>query len=123
MAKEEWTVVFDVKSAGMISPAVWAEKKLKVTKLSDGSTLEKNEGGINRAGIKTNTVQNAKIVTVIAESAEEAALAVSKFYGCGGQGATPAVLEAAQNGPKTSQFINGKMAAVVTGNLTEVAVI
>ncbi len=126
MAKEEWTVLFDIKSAGNIEPAVWAEKKLKVVN-GAAETKEKNEGGVNRqpgANIKTNVVQEAKIVTVIAESAEEAVLAVRKYYAAGGKTAAEAgQLETAGVAGPIGNFVNAsKWAAAVTGNLTEVTV-
>lgn len=134
MAKEEFTVLFGVQdSAG--APAIWAEKKLKVLNAA-GETKEKNlsppeTSGYKAGGsvVKSCEPQECKIVTITAESAEEACLAVYKYYGQGGQFAaenkllenvTPNATTASATGPNTMTGLNtGKWAA---GVLTEVAV-
>lgn len=128
MAEEEWTVMFDPKPVGNLAPPNWAKAKNKVINAA-GETKEKNTGGVNRQPgvLKTSVPQEVKIVTIVAESAEEAILAVNKFYSLGGQSCPEKVLETASlasTGPKTTTPTvgNAKMAAVVTGNLTEVAV-
>ncbi len=120
MPKEEYTVVYDIQAAGSPAPAVWAEKKLKIVNAA-GETKEKNESGVNRGtGVpKTTVPQNAKIVTIIAESAEEAVLAVQKYYSQGGQFAVEAKqLESAvsTNLPAANTLIRGGkwMASVAT---------
>ncbi len=126
----EWTVLFDVKSCGTMSPAVgWAEKKLKVVNVA-GETKEKNTGGVDRqagAQVKTAEVQECKIVSILAESAEEACLAVNKFYGLGGPSALTTAAEGplevlVGNGPNGAKAYSGKQAAVAATNLTEVTV-
>lgn len=133
MAITEWTVIFDVQNCGTLSPLKWNEKQMKVVNAAL-ETKEKNIGGSASAAVTTNSrapfaikrnvPQNCKIVTVEAESAEEAILAVNKFYSYGGQSAATAVLEnVATSGPRTTNLVgNGKWAAVTAANLTEVAV-
>lgn len=109
MAKEAWTVLFDVKKAGSMEPALWAEKKLKV---QNGAleTKEKNAGlaTATPGAIKTVDVQECKFVTIEAESAEEAVLAVKKYYGSGGKTAAEAkqleTTTAALTGPQINNF-------------------
>ncbi len=136
MALEVWTVLWDVKSEGNLAPAgTWAQKKMKVVNAA-GETKEKNNSYANvPAGgvVKTSQVQSAKLVSVEAESAEEAVLAVKKFYavssgggtaGSGGVGQTQAEMwETASSlltGPRSNTAFTGKQAA---GVLTEVTVL
>lgn len=84
MAKEAFTVVYDIRSSGL-GPAEWAEKSIKV------KGGEKNAGRIAVAGQPQKASEphiniypkNTKTVTIEAESGEEAAEALRKFYGEG----------------------------------------
>jgi hypothetical protein len=76
LAKEKYTVIYSMQDAGGIGPANWAEKEVKV------KGGEKNAGYVGSA-LKIGEPLMAKVVTIEAEGAEEAAEAVRKFYGQG----------------------------------------
>jgi len=86
MAKEKWTVFYNVENAGTPAPANYKEKTIKV------KAGEKNNGLINsdtepstRSGTTLigNVPHQCKVVTIEAEGAEEAAEALRVFYGQG----------------------------------------
>ncbi len=111
--KEKFTVIYDLQDAGGQAPVAYKEKEI-VTKSG-----EKNAGGpAALAGVLiTNEIQNAKVVTVEAESAEEAAEAVRVFLTqgpvpSGGTGGTPVGTSGA--------MVNNKALAGKTSSLSEV---
>jgi hypothetical protein len=114
VAKEKWTVFYDVKDAGNQAPANWKEKELIV----EGK--EKNAGYVLAAfgTLITAEVQECKVVTIEAESAAEAAKAVQRFY-CGG------VTNPEKNAPAVTitgvagGFANNKVLAAKSSSLTE----
>jgi hypothetical protein len=124
VAKETWTVFYGQQRAGTQKPVNgWTEKNMKVAKISNGSTLEKNEPAVSAEPGKAITCipQECYFVSVIAESAEEACLVVDKFLSQGGANAT-----AGGGGPSIKgPFVNsgGKAFAALSSNLTEVGVL
>ncbi len=84
MAKEAWTLVYNIQASGQ-KPAEWAEKDIKV------KSKEKNAGRIAVAGQPQKASEpfiniyprNAKVVTIEAEGGPEAAEALRAFYGPG----------------------------------------
>lgn len=133
MAKEAWTVMFNIRDVGGMEPFIVKEKKLKVMTAA-GATKEKNgtyQLNAPAANIKTAEVQECYFVTLEAESAEEAVLAVQKYYGAGGKTAAEAgqLEEAGGGGPTSRQFTNaGKWLAfnykgAGENTTTEVAVV
>lgn len=84
IAKEAWTYVYNLQASGL-TPAEWVEKEVKV------KGGEKNAGRIAVAGQPQKSgashiniyPKNVKCVTIEAESAEEGAEALRKFYGEG----------------------------------------
>lgn len=76
MPKEKFTVLFEVQNAGNVAPPEWAEKSIKV------KAGEKNAGNVLPTRTMPNPA-NCKMVTIEAESGEEAAQAVRSFYGAG----------------------------------------
>jgi hypothetical protein len=82
--KEAWTLIYDLKASGL-TPAEWTEKSIKV------KGGEKNAGRIAVAGQPQKAAEphiniypkSCKVVTIEAESGEEAAEALRKFYGEG----------------------------------------
>ncbi len=71
-------MIFNAAPAGL-TPAEWAEKSIKV------EAKEKNAGYIEGAkdALITGVPQKATVVTILAESNEEAAKAVRAAYGQG----------------------------------------
>lgn len=78
MAKEKFTVLFAPQASGL-TPADWAEKSVVV------AGKEKNAGYLEgtEPGLLTKTPIKATVVTILAESGDEAVKAVRKFYGQG----------------------------------------
>jgi hypothetical protein len=112
MAKEKYTVIYELESAGALAPANWKEGDFEVTgklKKHAGtwtgypeSTQASNKSVVceTAAGaLKTNKFQQARVVTIEAESGAEAAAAIRAYVG---QGA-----------------VDGKCLTCVTSNLTE----
>jgi hypothetical protein len=107
MAKERYTVLYQVEDAGNQAPANWKEKTIKVAKTGK----EKNAGLVNSDTEPSRTldisplVKNVplacKLVTIEAEGAEEAVEAIRAFYGQG-------------------TIVNGLALAGPTSGLTEV---
>jgi hypothetical protein len=107
MAKEKYTVLYQLEDAGQQALANWKEKTIKVAKTGK----EKNAGLVNSDTEPSRTfdvsalVKNApltcKVVTIEAEGAEEAAEAIRAFYGQG-------------------TIVNGTALAGPTSGLTEV---
>ncbi len=129
MPQTEWTVFFGQKDAGNLKPVTgWAEKELKVAKVSDGSVKEKNKPApLKEAGsIKTAEPQQCYFVSVLAEGAEEACLVVDRFLSQGLANSTlAATMETAGGGgPSIKAFLgsSGKMFAATSANIEEVTV-
>ena len=113
MAKEKYTVFFNIRDAGNQAPAKWAEKEL-IT----GKGLEKNAGNLptlkDGALLNNSEVQQAYFVSVEAETHLEAAEAVTTFYSRGitnPAGSAPAVV---QQGTGGGGFTNNKCLVVLT---------
>jgi hypothetical protein len=103
MTLEKFTVIFSIQDAGAQPLANWKAGEV-VTKAGSASTGYINA---NPGTLLTNEVQEAKVVTIEAESAEEAAEAVRIFYTGG-----PTLPGAAMKPPFTSGgMVNGKMLA------------
>ena len=92
MAKEAWTVFYEVEDSGAQQPANWKETEIAVA--ASGKT--KNSGLfassqqalgtgsskiLEKSALIKNTPQQARFVTIEAEGAEEAAQALRVFYG------------------------------------------
>lgn len=77
MAKEKYTVIYGMQEAGTQQLANWKEKEVKT------KSGEKNAGYTVGEGLKVGEMLMAKVITIEAESAEEAAQAVRVFYGQG----------------------------------------
>ena len=88
MAKEKYTVFYNVTEAGNQKPANWKEKTIKVK----ATGKEKNAGLVNSdeepnkqfnasEPFLQNTPLKCEFVTIEAESEEEAAEALTAFYG------------------------------------------
>lgn len=76
MAQEKFTVVFGLSESGL-TPASFKEKSIKV----EGK--EKSKGWEEGTGYLDNVPAKGTVVTLIAESAQEAAKAVRALYGQG----------------------------------------
>jgi hypothetical protein len=115
MAKEKFTVIYNQQDAGAQQWFSWKEKEI-VTKSG-----EANAGGPLAAppALITAELQTAKIVTIEAESAEEAAEAVRLFITRGPSGATSGGTPVATSGG----FVNNKALAGKTASLSEVNMI
>ncbi len=117
MAEEKWTVFYGLEEGGNQAPLT-AFTKLKVKKVTTGAVLEKNKAWNSEAGWKTAEVQNAYLVTVVAESAEEACKVVDALVSGNADPISGSVLE----GPKLSGNQNGVYAACLSANLEEKSV-
>ncbi len=83
MAQEKYTVFFNIRDAGNQAPAVWAEKEVitpKATEKNIGNAPSKLNG---TEVINNCEVQQCYFVAITAESATEAAEAVTTFYSKG----------------------------------------
>lgn len=96
MAVEKWTVFYKLEDAGSPQPATFTAGEVVV------KGKNKAKGFLTGTGLLTNEVLLGRTVTIEAESAEEACLAVETYYGKGNN--------------------NGKAMACLTANLTEVSV-
>lgn len=67
----------DIQDDGAQAPANWAEKSVVV------KNKEKNAGYTVESGLLKGEFQSCKVITIEAEGAEEAALAVRSFFGAG----------------------------------------
>lgn len=77
MAIEKWTVLYSLRDGGAQGPANWAEGAV----VAQGKN--KNRGLSSETGAINWNPTEAKVVTIEAESAEEAAQALRVFYGQG----------------------------------------
>jgi hypothetical protein len=77
MALEKYTVIYAAQASG-VGPANW-----KAGEVSVKNGLVASAGYTAGSGLIVGTPLNAKVVTVEAESAEEAAEALRAFYGQG----------------------------------------
>ena len=96
MAVEKWTVFYKLEDAGAQMPATFTAGEVVV------KGKNKAKGFLTGTGMLTNEPLLGRAVTIEAESAEEACLAVESYYG------------------KNNN--NNKAMACLTANLTEVAV-
>jgi hypothetical protein len=118
MAELKWTVFYGLEEAGNQAPLT-GFSKLKVKKVTTGAVMEKNLAWNSEAGWKTAEVQNAYLVTVVAESAEEACKVVNAIV----SGNVDPVTGSEIQGPKLDSNVNGKFAACLSSNLEEAQVI